>query len=603
MLLDLPEVPLPDWAAGVRLLGPITSEALLAGLYDGLRLATIILCVGAANSVANPKRLLASVPPALYEIGTALVVAVTIFPQLADSARRVHAAQALRGGATSGVGRLRRFLVPVLEDALERSLALAAGMDTRGYGRSGGASAARALGDGLAAAPRPDRHLRRHLRLARPDGPARAGPADAGRRRARRGARPGQRRAPRPAHPLPPRPVAYAGDRHRRRRDRGRGPGVVRRPHAGPRRLPGSRGDAVPLAAGAGRGRPRHRARLHDAGPGQRPRPRWRRPHEVGDRAAGHRLPLRRAPGAPPRRPHPRGGRAGPRRRPHRRREVHPPRRAHRARPALHRRGAHWRRPARRGEHRRAAAAGAGAPRRLRRPGPARRVRHRHGRGGAGLRHGAARHGPRDDAPPGRGDARPARHRRPPRPRPAQPVRRPAAAGGHRVGAHHAPARAGARRTHLGPRPDGGRGRPRHDHPPRPRPRPDRAPGRAPARARRAVRRPDRARHRRGRPPRRRPPHGPRRLAGRAAAGRPRPPRPVGAPAPHGARRPPPRPLVARAARARAGRRTRDGAAARRPRHHRRPRRPRRRARRRPHPVEPGGSPSSWAATARASRA
>lgn len=139
VLLDLPEIPLPDWAAGIRLLGPVTSEALLAGLYDGLRLATIILCVGAANSLANPKRLLASVPPALYEVGTAMVVAVTIFPQLADSARRVRAAQALRGGTTTGVGRLRRFLVPVLEDALERSLALAAGMDTRGYGRSGGA--------------------------------------------------------------------------------------------------------------------------------------------------------------------------------------------------------------------------------------------------------------------------------------------------------------------------------------------------------------------------------------------------------------------------------------------------------------------------------
>jgi energy-coupling factor transport system permease protein len=141
VLLDLPEVPLPTWAAGVRLLGPVTSEALLAGLYDGLRLATIILAVGAANSLANPKRLLASVPPALYEIGTALVVAVTIFPQLADSARRVRAAQALRGGTTRGMGRLRRFLVPVLEDALERSLALAAGMDTRGYGRAGGATA------------------------------------------------------------------------------------------------------------------------------------------------------------------------------------------------------------------------------------------------------------------------------------------------------------------------------------------------------------------------------------------------------------------------------------------------------------------------------
>lgn len=137
VLLDLPEIPLPDWAAGIRLLGPITSEAVLAGLYDGLRLAAIILCVGAANSLANPKRLLASVPPALYEIGTALVVAVTVFPQLADSVRRVRAAQALRGGSGGRVGRLRRFLVPVLEDALERSLALAAGMDTRGYGRAG----------------------------------------------------------------------------------------------------------------------------------------------------------------------------------------------------------------------------------------------------------------------------------------------------------------------------------------------------------------------------------------------------------------------------------------------------------------------------------
>lgn len=140
VLLDLPEVPLPAWAAGIRLLGPVTSEALLGGLYDGMRLAAVILLVGAANSLANPKRVLASLPPALYEVGTALVVAVTIFPQLADSVRRVRSAQALRGGAGGRVGRLRRFLVPVLEDALERSLALAAGMDARGYGRSGDAT-------------------------------------------------------------------------------------------------------------------------------------------------------------------------------------------------------------------------------------------------------------------------------------------------------------------------------------------------------------------------------------------------------------------------------------------------------------------------------
>ncbi len=138
VVLDLPEVPLPDWVLGFTLLGPVTRESLLAGLYDGMRLATIVICVGAANSLANPKRLLRSVPPALYEIGTALVVAVTVLPQFAESVRRVRAAQALRAGETGRVRRLRRFLVPVLEDALERSLALAAGMDTRGYGRAGG---------------------------------------------------------------------------------------------------------------------------------------------------------------------------------------------------------------------------------------------------------------------------------------------------------------------------------------------------------------------------------------------------------------------------------------------------------------------------------
>ncbi len=140
VLIDLPSVPLPSWVAGITLLGPLYAEALLFAIYDGLRLATIVICVGAANSLANPKRLLRSVPPALYEIGTALVVAITMLPQFAESARRVRAAQSLRAGETSRVGRLRRFLVPVLEDALERSLALAAGMDARGYGRASGAT-------------------------------------------------------------------------------------------------------------------------------------------------------------------------------------------------------------------------------------------------------------------------------------------------------------------------------------------------------------------------------------------------------------------------------------------------------------------------------
>ncbi|WP_300676285.1 energy-coupling factor transporter transmembrane component T [Nocardioides sp.] len=140
VLVDLPQIPLPDWVLGIHLLGPVTSESLLFGLYDGLRLAAIVIAVGAANALANPKKLLRTLPPALYELGTALVVALTVLPQLADSLARVRRAQLLREGDSSRGGRLRRVVVPVLEDALERSMALAAGMDTRGYGRSAGAS-------------------------------------------------------------------------------------------------------------------------------------------------------------------------------------------------------------------------------------------------------------------------------------------------------------------------------------------------------------------------------------------------------------------------------------------------------------------------------
>jgi energy-coupling factor transport system permease protein len=138
ILVSLPQVPLPHWAAGVTLLGPVSAEALLSGLYDGLRLATMLICLGAANSLANPKRLLKAVPSALYELGTAVVVALSVAPQLIESVIRVRRARRLRAGPQKGAGALRGIVIPVLEDALDRSRALAAAMDSRGYGSTNG---------------------------------------------------------------------------------------------------------------------------------------------------------------------------------------------------------------------------------------------------------------------------------------------------------------------------------------------------------------------------------------------------------------------------------------------------------------------------------
>ena len=134
-LFTIPSIGLPDWMAGVRLGGPVTLESMLLAFYDGLRLATIIMCIGAANSLASPSRLLKSVPAALYEVGVSVVVALTFTPQLIADVTRVQSARHLRGRATRGPKAIAGAAMPVLEGALERSVILAAAMDSRGYGR------------------------------------------------------------------------------------------------------------------------------------------------------------------------------------------------------------------------------------------------------------------------------------------------------------------------------------------------------------------------------------------------------------------------------------------------------------------------------------
>lgn len=137
VLIELPGMRLPDFLATVRLGGDVMLEGLLMALFDGLRLATILLCIGAANALASPSRLLKSVPAALYEVGVSVVVALTFTPQLVADVNRVRQARRLRGRTTTGVRAIAGSVMPVLEGALERSVGLAAAMDARGYGRRG----------------------------------------------------------------------------------------------------------------------------------------------------------------------------------------------------------------------------------------------------------------------------------------------------------------------------------------------------------------------------------------------------------------------------------------------------------------------------------
>jgi energy-coupling factor transport system permease protein len=123
----------------VELFGAVGIQALVGGATDGLRLAAIILSIGMASSLANPRTLLKSTPSALYEIASAISVAINLAPQMISSLQRVQKARSLRG-RSKGLGSMAGTVIPVLEDAIDSSLSLAASMDSRGFGRRGNMS-------------------------------------------------------------------------------------------------------------------------------------------------------------------------------------------------------------------------------------------------------------------------------------------------------------------------------------------------------------------------------------------------------------------------------------------------------------------------------
>lgn len=140
VLLRFPSISIAlGFGNNLHLLGPISYLSIHSALVDGLRLAAIILSVGMANSLANPRKLLRATPGALYEVATAISIAINLAPQLISSLNLVRRARGLRGHS-KGVKSLTGIVIPVLEDTIEQSMQLAASMSARGFGRRGNRS-------------------------------------------------------------------------------------------------------------------------------------------------------------------------------------------------------------------------------------------------------------------------------------------------------------------------------------------------------------------------------------------------------------------------------------------------------------------------------
>lgn len=114
--------------------GPITLEAIVAGIASGLALLAILVVFAAFNSVVDHYQLLRATPAFLFHAGVVISIAITFVPQMVLSAKDIRQAQRIRGHRFRGLRDLLPLIMPLLANALERAIQLAETMEARGYG-------------------------------------------------------------------------------------------------------------------------------------------------------------------------------------------------------------------------------------------------------------------------------------------------------------------------------------------------------------------------------------------------------------------------------------------------------------------------------------
>jgi energy-coupling factor transport system ATP-binding protein len=130
LLFEIPRIRLVGPFSHISLFGPVTTGGLASAASSAVPFAVLVLAIGLLSVVVDLRAILArgAVRGPLRVVSRALVIAWATFPALLDSVRRVRVARELRGerGPAS-------LVVPVLEQAVERAIALGASMEVRGF--------------------------------------------------------------------------------------------------------------------------------------------------------------------------------------------------------------------------------------------------------------------------------------------------------------------------------------------------------------------------------------------------------------------------------------------------------------------------------------
>ncbi len=122
---------IPTW---VPLLGgPVTLEAIVFGLLNGLLLTGLFAAFSVVNRVIPMRAALRLVPRAYYPVAVVTSIAVTFVGTTLREIQQIREAQAVRGHRMRGARSWLPVIVPLLEGGMERSLQLAEAMTARGF--------------------------------------------------------------------------------------------------------------------------------------------------------------------------------------------------------------------------------------------------------------------------------------------------------------------------------------------------------------------------------------------------------------------------------------------------------------------------------------
>ncbi|HEX2849264.1 MAG TPA: energy-coupling factor transporter transmembrane component T [Acidimicrobiales bacterium] len=137
-IVHLPHLTLPTVLGGFTVGGSIETGVVVRAAADAWVIVGIVAVFGAFNGVVSHYELVQAAPRAFYEIGLAITVALAFVPSTLAAIGAVREADRARtGGRVIRRGRLLRQLVPILETGMERAVALAESMDSRGFGHRG----------------------------------------------------------------------------------------------------------------------------------------------------------------------------------------------------------------------------------------------------------------------------------------------------------------------------------------------------------------------------------------------------------------------------------------------------------------------------------